>query len=119
VDIHLFKESGMAQEQDGIAKGLIVGLIAGSIVGAAIALLYAPKPGKELRADLREKAGDLMDNAQEYVARAKTKAVDAINESKEKAAILVDDARRQAHSLMGDAERIMNEARKGDSGRNA
>ena len=42
----------MAQESDGMAKGLIVGFIAGSIVGAAIALLYAPKAGKELRAIL-------------------------------------------------------------------
>jgi len=60
----------MAQENDGMAKGLIAGFIAGSIVGAAIALLYAPKAGKELRADIKEKASDLMDDAQEYMARA-------------------------------------------------
>jgi len=108
----------MAQENDGMAKGLIIGFVAGSIVGAAIALLYAPKPGKELRADIREKAGDLVDDAQEYVERAKTKAVEVINEGKRKASTLVDDARRQADSLLGDANRIMSGARKGDNTKN-
>ncbi len=101
----------MAQENDSMAKGLIVGFVAGSIIGAAMALLYAPKSGKELRADLREKTGDIVEDAQEYISRAKSKAVDIINESKAKASTLVDDARRRADSLLGDAERIMNDAR--------
>ena len=101
----------MAQENDGMAKGLIIGFIAGSMVGAALALLYAPKAGKELRADIREKAGDVVEDAQEYVSRAKSKAVDIINEGKTKAATLVDDARRRADSLLGDAERIITDAR--------
>jgi len=110
----------MAQENDGMAKGLIAGFIAGSIVGAAIALLYAPKAGKELRADLKEKASDFVDDAQEYLARAKSKAVDIVNEGKQKAASLVDDARRKAESIMEDADRIMSDARsKNEGGRNA
>lgn len=103
-----------------MAKGLIVGFIAGSIVGAAIALLYAPKTGRELRADLKEKAGDFVDDAQEYIARAKSKAVDIVNEGKQKAATLVDDARRKADSIMGDADRILNDARgKNEGSKNA
>ena len=110
----------MAQENDGMAKGLIVGFIAGSIVGAAIALLYAPKAGKELRADIKEKAGDMMDDAQEYMARAKSTAVDIINEGKQKASSLVDDARRKADSIMGDADRVMNHARtRSEGGKNS
>jgi gas vesicle protein len=106
----------MAQENDGMAKGLIIGFIAGSIVGAAIALLYAPKAGKELRADIKEKAGDLVDNAQEYMDRAKSKAVDIVNEGKRKATSLVDDARRKADSIMGDADRVINNARSKNEG---
>jgi gas vesicle protein len=106
----------MAQENDGMAKGLMVGFFAGTIVGAAIALLYAPKAGKELRADLKEKAGDMMEDAQEYMARAKTKAVEIINEGKQKAATLVDDARRRADNIMGDADRIINDARSKNEG---
>jgi len=110
----------MAQENDGMAKGLILGFITGSIVGAAVALLYAPKAGKELRADLKEKAGDFVDDAQEYIARARSKAVDIVNEGKQKAASLVDEARRKADSIMGDADRIINDARsKNEGGKNA
>jgi gas vesicle protein len=110
------QEVGMAQENDGMAKGLIVGFIAGSIVGAAIALLYAPKAGKELRADIKEKAGDLIDDAQEYMERAKTKAVEIVNEGKQKATTLVDDARRKANTILGDADRVINNARSKNEG---
>jgi gas vesicle protein len=109
----------MAQEQDGMAKGLIVGFIAGSIVGAAIALLYAPKPGQELRADIKEKAGDLIDDAQVFIDKARSNASDIINDGKRKAETLVDDARRQADSILGDADRIISGAKSKDSNRNA
>ena len=110
----------MAQENDGMAKGLIVGFIAGSIAGAAIALLYAPKTGKELRADIKEKTSDLMDDAQEYKARAKSTAIDIINEGKQKASSLVDEARRKADTIMGDADRVITNARtKSEGGKNA
>ncbi len=108
----------MAQENDGMAKGLIVGFIAGSIVGAALALLYAPKSGRELRADLKEKASDAMDTAEEYIARARSKAVGIINDSKQKAANLVSDARKQADSILGDADRILSDARGKEGSRN-
>jgi len=109
----------MADENDGMAKGLIVGFIAGSIVGAALALLYAPKPGSELRADIKEKAGDLMDDAQVFIDRAKVKATDIINDGKQKAATLVDDARKRADTILGDADRILSDARTKDTGRNS
>jgi gas vesicle protein len=101
---------------DGMAKGLIFGFIAGSVVGAVLALLYAPKTGKEFRADLKERAGDLADEAQEYLSRAKTKAVEIINDGKRKSDSLISDARKRADSIMGDAEKIMTEARAKNSG---
>lgn len=109
----------MAQENDGMAKGLIVGFIAGSVVGAAIALLYAPKAGKEFRADIKEKAGDLIEDAQVFIDKARAKATDIINDGKRKADTLVDDARRQADSILGDADRIISGAKNKDSNRNA
>jgi gas vesicle protein len=107
----IFQEVFMTQENDGMAKGLIMGFIAGSIVGAAIALLYAPKSGREFRSDLKEKAGDLMDDAQEYMDRAKSKAVEIVNEGKKRANTLVDDARKKADSILTDADRVINSAR--------
>ena len=36
-------------QNNGVLKGLVIGLLAGSAIGAVLALLYAPKSGKELR----------------------------------------------------------------------
>lgn len=110
----------MANENDGLAKGLIVGFISGAVVGAVVGLLFAPKPGKELRAEIKEKANDLVDDAQGYIQKARAKAVDLINEGKRRSDDLVSDARKKADSLLGDAEKILTDARSknaGDSGR--
>ena len=112
----------MAEENDGMAKGLIIGFISGAIVGSVVGLLFAPKPGKELRADICEKAGDIAEDAQEYVQKARAKAVELINEGKRRSEDLITDARKKADSLMGDAERILGDARtknSGDRGRGA
>ena len=64
----------MQEDNSGMLKGLIIGVLAGGAVGALVALLYAPKSGKELRADIREKTGDLMDDAEQALKEAKNRA---------------------------------------------
>ena len=44
--------------QDNMGKGLLIGFLTGSIVGSVIALLYAPKSGKELRGDIKIKSDE-------------------------------------------------------------
>ena len=39
--------------------GFALGVIAGVVVGAGVALLFAPKPGRDLRQDLGEQMGSL------------------------------------------------------------
>lgn len=102
----------MAHENDGMGKGLFVGFLAGSVVGAVLALLYAPKTGEEFRADIKKRSGELAGDAEEYLERARKKAVEIVNEGKERSETLVSDARKRAESLMDDAQRIMNEAKK-------
>lgn len=112
----------MATENDGLAKGLIIGFISGAVVGAVVGLLFAPKPGKELRAEIKEKANDIVDDAQGYVQKARAKAVELINEGKKRSDELVSDARKKADTLLGDAERILTDARSkntGETGRGA
>jgi gas vesicle protein len=101
----------MAQDNDGMAKGLIIGFVAGSVVGAVLALLYAPKSGRELRRDIKEKTGELVEKGDEYLARARSKAAEIVNEGKRKADDLLSGARKQAETLMDDAERILTGAR--------
>jgi gas vesicle protein len=99
------------EEDNGMRKGLVIGLLAGGLVGAIVALLYAPKPGKELRADIKNKAGEIMDDAESYINVAKSKAVDIINEGKKRSENLITEARKRAESLLGDAEKILSDAK--------
>ncbi|GGF95640.1 YtxH domain-containing protein [Paenibacillus abyssi] len=42
-------------------NGMMKGALIGGLIGAAAALLFAPKAGRELRSDLRVKAGEATD----------------------------------------------------------
>ncbi len=99
-------------EENKTAKGLILGFVTGGIVGAALALLYAPKSGRELRSDIRLKKDELLDDTSEYLQIAKTRASDMINEGKRKSEELISDAKKKASSLIGDANSILNDAKK-------
>jgi gas vesicle protein len=99
------------EEDNGMTKGLLIGLLAGGVLGAVIALLYAPKPGKELRADIKNKAGEIMDDAESYINVAKSKAVDIINDGKKRSENLITEARKRAETLLGDAEKILSDAK--------
>ncbi len=92
-------------------KGLLLGFITGSVVGAAIALLYAPKSGREFRNDIRLKKDELMEDTTEYLQVAKSKATNLINEGKRKSEELISDAKKKASSLIDDANHVLNDAK--------
>ncbi len=101
----------MAHNNDGMLRGLVIGLLAGGAVGAIVALLYAPKSGKELRADIKERADDLVEGADEYVHAAKSKAGEIVSEAKKRSDQLISDAKKKADTLLVDADRIISDAR--------
>jgi gas vesicle protein len=57
-------------EKDG-GSNFLIGFIIGAIAGLAIGFLYAPKAGKETRAILKEKAGQLKTKASEMFSRTR------------------------------------------------
>ncbi len=72
------------------AIGLVIGLLAGAAVGGVVALLYAPRSGKESRkligekatevADIiKDKAEDVIDTVQEAAYEAKRKGNAAVH----------------------------------------
>jgi gas vesicle protein len=101
----------MANEENGLGKGLLIGFLTGAAVGSIIALLYAPKSGKELRADIKTKSQEIMDDAEGYLANAKDKATQLINEGKKKSERLVAETKEKVDSLLDEAERILVEAK--------
>ena len=58
----------MGEKESG--NNFLMGFLLGAIAGVAIGFLYAPKAGKETRALLKEKAGQLKDKASEVLSRA-------------------------------------------------
>jgi len=75
-------------------KGFLIGFLAGGTVGAIIALLTAPKSGKELRGDIKQKSEEYLDEAEKYLADAKNKAGDLINDAKSKSQDILNSAGR-------------------------
>lgn len=93
-------------KESNLSKGLLIGFLTGGIVGAAIALLYAPKSGKDLRNDIKNKSNEFLDEADKFVDVAKEKASAMINEGKQKSEKLVADAKVKAEELIRDAEKV-------------
>ena len=97
--------------QDNSSKGLLVGFLAGGAIGAIVALLYAPKSGRELRSDIRTKSDEYYDDVEKYYADARDKAKDLINDGKKKSEKLISDAKVKSEELLKDAEKIFNDAK--------
>lgn len=55
------REGPIMNRNEGFAggAGFALGVVAGVVVGAGVALLFAPKPGRDLRHDLGESMGSL------------------------------------------------------------
>ena len=63
-----------------------IGFIVGGAVGLAVGFLYAPRPGEETRAMIKEKAKDAADKGKEIIEEAEERAKKIIADAKGKAA---------------------------------
>ena len=61
---------------------LLAGFGLGALVGAAARMLFAPKPGAEVRGEITEKYKELKGRTEEWIAeqKAKRSGIDAIEE---------------------------------------
>lgn len=94
-------------DNNGTTKGFLFGLLAGSAIGAVLALLYAPKSGKELRADIKAKTGELMDEAEGMVQSTKEKIPEIASEARKRSEQVISAAKSQANSLLQDADKVL------------
>ena len=76
------------------------GFVIGSFWGALVGIFFAPKPGKDLRSDLKEKGSEVLKDGKEIYADASTKAK-----------AIIDDAKHRAGELKKEADRHLSEAR--------
>ncbi len=63
-------------------SSMFLSFLLGGLVGAGVALLLAPKSGRETRQRIRELAEDAKEKAEDYAEQAKTRVGSAIEKGK-------------------------------------
>lgn len=91
------------------ALGAVIGAIGGAIAG----LLFAPKSGKETRADLKVKAGEVATDVKKHAKDCCPGACDTMCDIRDKAEDIVDDVKVGASDLKHRTERAVDGAKKG------
>ena len=71
------------------AGSVLVSFVAGAAIGAALALLYAPKSGREMRENILDLTEDAVDKIKEYAkeAQEKIKSTGEISVNKQQTAL--------------------------------
>jgi len=87
-------------EHDNQQGHFFMGFLVGGALGALAGILFAPKSGKDLRSDIKEKGNEVLKEGKEIYADASTKAQE-----------IIEDAKRQAKELKKEADRYLSEAR--------
>lgn len=86
---------------EGGGSSFVMGLLTGTVLGAGLGMLFAPRPGSELRRNLSEQAGNISNKASEGYRRASDTAGqwaergrEMYNRASEAVAKGADEARR-------------------------
>jgi gas vesicle protein len=86
------------------SNGFTVGVITGALVGAAVALLYAPDKGVDLRDKISYKLKSMLDDLNETLDRLqREEAIIAQSESER----VVAEAQQKAEDLIKEAEDLL------------
>lgn len=74
-----------AQDTTNGASVFLKGFLVGGILGAVAAILLAPKPGKELRAEIKEKGDAALKEAKRVYEDSRSRAKAALEAAKQRA----------------------------------
>lgn len=83
-------------------KDFLLGAVVGGILGAVTALLLAPKPGSELRADIKETAGAVSARTQDIANRVGERSTELARTVGSHTSEWVDKAKELATSVAGE-----------------
>jgi len=89
-----------------------MGLLIGGVLGALAGIFFAPKSGKELRSDIKEKGSEFLKDIKEIYADAGTKAKDIIEEAKHQAKELMKEAEGTGEKIAGKVQEKIGQVKK-------
>lgn len=81
------------------ASSFLTGLLTGAVIGGVIALLYAPKSGRETRDQIKEKLSDLEKEFETLKGKAAQKSENIKKDLSEKLADLQKEIENLARSI--------------------
>ena len=94
----------------------LTGFMVGSILGAVAGILFAPKPGKDLRSEIKAKGDEVLRDAQEIYDETSKKAKAIIDEGKKRADELKKEADRRLAEARQKAKKVLSRREKGEEG---
>jgi len=101
------------EREDG-GGSFLMGLLAGTVLGAGLGMLFAPKPGSELRTRLTEQAGKLRSTAADGYQQASGKVTQIVDRGREAYDRARSSATSAAESAAGSMPGAANPAGGGD-----
>jgi gas vesicle protein len=81
------------------SSGFITGLLTGMVCGGVLALLFAPKAGRELRGDLNESMG----SARDVMGRRYREVAERASAAAERASAAMGQVQQKAQGMAADA----------------
>ncbi|HAR49635.1 MAG TPA: hypothetical protein DCR81_05965 [Smithella sp.] len=101
------------EEQEKTKVNFFKGLFIGGALGALAGILFAPKSGKELRSDIKDKGNKILNDGKEIYADASTKTKEIFGEVKHQAKELKREAEdtgekisEEVHEKMGQVKKV-------------
>ena len=91
---------------------LFMGLLIGGALGAVAGIFFAPKSGKELRSDIKEKGSEVLKDTKEIYADAGTKAKEIIGEVKHQAKDLKKETEGTGEKIAGKVQEKIGQVKK-------
>ena len=89
-----------------------MGLLIGGALGALAGIIFAPKSGKELRSDIKDKGNDVLKGAKKIYASAGTKTKEIIKEAKYQAKELKKEAEGAGEKIAGQVQEKIGQVKK-------
>ena len=90
------KGGGIVTENGNSQSNFLIGFLFGSILGALAGIFFAPKSGRQLRSDIKEKGTEVLKDAEEIY---------------EEATAVLDDLQRHAEDLKRDLLKVGQKAK--------
>jgi gas vesicle protein len=99
-------------EQEKQQSHFFMGLLIGGALGALAGILFAPKSGKELRSDIKEKGSKVLKDAKETYVDASTKVKEIIEEAKHQAKEMKKEAEGTGEKIADEVQEKISQVKK-------